>query len=67
MLPIRRDMMGHYQAVWGTKCGSGVLVFWDGKKPEKTQLEEHEETCPECKAYYRKQKLDKLCSKLVTK
>ena len=64
--PIDRRMMTHYQCLWTAKCGVPVLVYWDGKKPDKTQLDEHEEKCPDCnKVLYRRKKLKKICSKLV--
>jgi hypothetical protein len=42
----------HYQAIFTARCGQNVLVCYDGSpKNGKTQLDEHEETCPKCKEY----------------
>ena len=42
------DYASHYQAVYTALCGENILVYWDGKKPEKTQLDIHKEKCYKC-------------------
>lgn len=62
MRPIDRKMMTHYQVLLGAICGESVLVYGNGDT-KKTQLEEHEETCPKCIRIKRRQKIEKICSK----
>jgi len=48
----------HYQAPFSARCGQGVLVFYEGSPPNgKTQLDEHEETCPKCLDLKKKESL----------
>ena len=43
-----------YHSVLHTaRCGDSVLVSYTGKKPEKTKLDIHEESCPRCQESYR--------------
>jgi hypothetical protein len=49
MFILDRKRMTHYQALLPARCGESILVFYEGApKNGKTQLDEHEETCPLC-------------------
>jgi len=58
MIPQLNRYSNHYQAPFMTRCGQGVLVFYEGApKNGKTQLDEHEETCPKCLDLQKKESL----------
>lgn len=53
-LLINKEAMFYYSAILNARCGDPVHVHYDSrKKPQHTQLDEHEMNCEACKESYR--------------